>query len=64
MKKKDCVLDLGCSPGSWMLYAAKAVGENGHVWGIDLKAIDISLPDNVTAIQDDIFHRDKKISMP
>lgn len=60
MKKKDCVLDLGCSPGSWMLYAAEVVGKNGHVRGIDLKTLDISLPDNVTAIQDDIFHIKEK----
>jgi 23S rRNA (uridine2552-2'-O)-methyltransferase len=31
------VLDLGCSPGSWSLYAAKAVGPGGLVLGLDLE---------------------------
>ncbi len=49
------VLDLGCAPGSWLLYAAKQVGSKGRVFGIDLTKIDIKLPDNVTAIQDNIL---------
>ena len=32
------VLDLGCHPGSWSLYAAEAVGPKGLVVGIDLQA--------------------------
>ncbi|MDD9302783.1 MAG: RlmE family RNA methyltransferase [Desulfobacter sp.] len=55
MKKKDRILDLGCAPGSWMLYAAKQVGDHGQVLGIDLKAIEIKLPKNVTAVQDNIL---------
>ena len=31
------VLDLGCAPGSWSLYAAKKVGSGGRVLGLDLK---------------------------
>jgi len=31
------VLDLGCHPGSWSLYAAKVVGSRGLVVGIDLQ---------------------------
>jgi 23S rRNA (uridine2552-2'-O)-methyltransferase len=31
----DRVLDLGCSPGSWLQYAVKAVGPHGTVVGID-----------------------------
>ena len=49
------VLDLGCAPGSWLLYAAKQVGGNGRVFGIDLKSIEIQLPGNVVAIQDNIL---------
>ena len=56
MKTDDQVLDLGCAPGSWMLYAAKQIGKNGRVSGIDLKQIDIKLPENVSAIQDDILN--------
>ena len=49
------VLDLGCAPGSWLLYAAKQVGNKGRVFGIDLQSIEIKLPDNVIAIQDNIL---------
>ena len=31
IKKGNRVLDLGCSPGSWLLYAAKLVGPEGRV---------------------------------
>jgi len=55
MKSAGQVLDLGCAPGSWLLYAAKQVGSQGRVFGIDLTRIEIKLPDNVTAIQDNIL---------
>ncbi len=37
LKKGDTVLDLGCQPGSWSLYAARVVGPNGRVVGVDLE---------------------------
>jgi 23S rRNA (uridine2552-2'-O)-methyltransferase len=40
----DKVLDLGCSPGSWLLYAAEIAGKKGTVIGIDLKPVTIGLP--------------------
>ncbi len=55
MSQGNRVVDLGCAPGSWLLYAAKQVGSQGHVFGIDLQSIDIRLPANVTAIQDNIL---------
>ncbi len=58
MKKNDQVLDLGCAPGSWLLYAARQVGGRGRVFGIDLKAIEIKLPDNVIAVKDNILNLD------
>ena len=58
MKKNDRVLDLGCSPGSWLLYAAKQVGSRGEVLGIDLKSVEIGLPDNVSVIKDNILNLD------
>ncbi len=61
IKKNDQVLDLGCAPGSWLIYAAKQVGKGGSVSGIDLKQIDIKLPENVLAIQDDILKLDDKV---
>ncbi len=36
LKKGDTVLDLGCCPGSWSIYAAKQVGATGKVIGVDL----------------------------
>ena len=49
------VLDLGCSPGSWLQYASIKVGNSGHVLGIDLQPVKISLPSHVKVIQADIF---------
>ncbi len=41
LKKKQRVLDLGCHPGSWSLYASKIVGAQGAVVGVDLQYTDI-----------------------
>ncbi|MFA5905128.1 MAG: RlmE family RNA methyltransferase [Desulfobacula sp.] len=56
MKKNDQVLDLGCAPGSWLLYAAKEVGTGGRVLGIDLSPVDIKLPENVTAVKENVLN--------
>ena len=58
MKKKDFILDLGCAPGSWLLYAAKQVGNQGRIFGIDLDPIEIQLPVNVVTIKDNILSPD------
>jgi len=55
IKKGDLVLDLGCFPGSWLLYAAQLVGETGRVTGLDLKAVTIKLPENVRVITGNVF---------
>ena len=60
MKKNDQVIDLGCAPGSWLLFAAKKVGNQGKVFGIDLKPIKIKLPENVVAIKDNILNLDNE----
>lgn len=41
LKRKQRVLDLGCHPGSWSLYAAKIIGEGGVVAGVDIQHTDI-----------------------
>ena len=41
LKKKQRVLDLGCHPGSWSLYASGIVGPQGVVVGVDLQQTDI-----------------------
>lgn len=42
------VLDLGATPGSWTLYAAKKVGPAGRVLGVDINPADTVFPENVT----------------
>jgi 23S rRNA (uridine2552-2'-O)-methyltransferase len=37
LKPGQRVLDLGCHPGSWSLYAAREVGPKGLVVGVDLQ---------------------------
>jgi len=55
LKPGDRVLDLGCSPGSWLLFASRIVGKEGLVVGVDLNPLSISLPPNVSFIQSDIM---------
>lgn len=44
IKRGAVVLDLGCSPGSWMQYVSARVGPEGRVLGYDLKPVNVSLP--------------------
>ena len=62
LRKGDRVLDLGCSPGSWLLYAAKIVGEGGRVAGVDLKPITTALPPNAKAYIGDLTNLDDELS--
>lgn len=39
----DAVLDFGCYPGSWSLYAAEQVGPKGVVVGVDIQETNESL---------------------
>ncbi len=59
IKNGDRVLDLGCSPGSWLLYAAELTGKRGRVLGIDLKALRIKLPPQAKALTADILTIDR-----
>ncbi len=54
-QKGDVILDLGCAPGSWLLYASQQTGPDGRVFGIDIQAVEIDLPSNVTVLQKDIL---------
>jgi len=64
LKKGDTVLDLGCAPGSWLIYVAKTVGNTGRAYGIDLKAVEVALPGNAVAHVGDIFDMDENIAAP
>lgn len=41
LKAGKRVLDLGCHPGSWSLYAASVLGPKGLVVGVDLQKTDL-----------------------
>ena len=61
LKKGDKVLDLGCQPGSWSMYAAKVVGSAGKVVGVDLnKGKGVTMPGGarIQILQADIMAED------
>ncbi len=60
--RADAVLDLGCAPGSWLMYAARRTGAEGIVTGIDLKPLTISLPSHVQVFTADILNLPEGIS--
>jgi 23S rRNA (uridine2552-2'-O)-methyltransferase len=58
ISKGDKILDLGCSPGSWLLYAAKMTGDKGRVIGIDIQPVNIESGSNIDIINGDVFELD------
>ena len=60
IKKGDKVLDLGCAPGSWLLYAANLTGNKGQVVGIDLKPVTEKVPPHVKTYSGDILTLDDR----
>jgi 23S rRNA (uridine2552-2'-O)-methyltransferase len=58
IRKGDRVLDLGCSPGSWLLYAADLTGKKGRVVGIDRKPVAIPVPAHVRILTGDVLSTD------
>ncbi len=56
IKRSDRILDLGCSPGSWLQVAKKLTGEKGLVLGIDI--LSIKEIKDIKFIQSDIFDKD------
>ena len=51
----DRVVDLGAAPGGWLQVAAKLVGPNGKVIGVDVQAIQPFQERNIWLIQGDIL---------
>jgi 23S rRNA (uridine2552-2'-O)-methyltransferase len=51
----DRVLDLGCAPGSWLLYVSQKIGATGKIIGIDSCDLKIDLPQNSSFIKKDIL---------
>jgi 23S rRNA (uridine2552-2'-O)-methyltransferase len=58
IKKGHKILDLGCAPGSWLLFAAKLTGDKGQVVGIDLKPVKGQVPAQAQIITADVFTLD------
>jgi 23S rRNA (uridine2552-2'-O)-methyltransferase len=61
IRRGSRVLDLGCAPGAWSKQAADWTGPGGLVVGIDLKKVDIVLPDHVRVLQGDILAPDAAV---
>jgi 23S rRNA (uridine2552-2'-O)-methyltransferase len=61
IKKGDRVLDLGCAPGSWLLYASQLTTARGRVTGIDLNPVTAHLPAHATVYKGDILNPDKEL---
>jgi len=57
IQKTDRVLDLGCAPGSWLMYAARLT--RGQVTGIDIKPVTQALPRHVQVIAGDVTSVDE-----
>ena len=58
IKKGHKVLDLGCCPGSWLLYAARQTGSSGKVVGIDLNPVSVQVPSHVNVLTADVLDLD------
>ena len=54
MRPGDAVVDLGAAPGGWLQVAAKAVGSQGKVIGVDLQSIQPFNQSNIILVQGDI----------
>ncbi|HPU30674.1 MAG TPA: RlmE family RNA methyltransferase [Syntrophorhabdaceae bacterium] len=54
IKRGDRVLDLGCSPGSFLQYISEIIGENGLAIGIDILPTPSLNKKNIITIQGDI----------
>lgn len=54
----DKVIDLGAAPGGWLQVAAKLVGANGKVIGVDLQPIQPFHERNIVLLQGDILTGD------
>ena len=55
IRKGDAILDIGCSPGSWVQYTQEHIGDEGSIVGVDVQPLKIDSQKNITFIQRDIF---------
>lgn len=52
------VLDLGATPGSWSMYAARKIGPSGKLLAVDLEPLGATLPPNAVFVQGDALSLD------
>jgi 23S rRNA (uridine2552-2'-O)-methyltransferase len=55
IRRGNAVLDLGCAPGAWLMYAADLAGTSGRVVGVDPTPVTVSLPAHVCTHTRDVF---------
>lgn len=55
IRKGDRVLDLGCAPGSWLLYLGQKVGDKGRVVGFDIDDVKIPASANIVFVKKSVF---------
>jgi 23S rRNA (uridine2552-2'-O)-methyltransferase len=53
IKLGDMVLDLGCAPGSWIMYISERIGRKGKVFGVDIQGMKIRMKENMEFIKKD-----------
>jgi len=58
IKPGEKVIDLGAAPGGWLQVAAKIVGQNGRVIGVDLQPIQPLPERNVILLSGDITSKE------
>lgn len=59
-KEGQRVLDLGCSPGSWLQYISSRVGSRGLVVGVDVNPLEIEVAPPLYFIQEEVTSIDLK----
>lgn len=55
LRANDIVVDLGCSPGSWVQYTADKIGERGVIVGVDVLPLKVSAACKIHFVQADVF---------
>ncbi len=55
IEEDNRVLDLGCAPGSWLLYISQKVGNKGKVIGVDIEEIKVPQKANIVFIKRSVF---------
>ena len=61
IKPDSQILDLGCSPGSWLQYVAGKIGPKGRALGVDLTPITDIFHPNIKTIEGDCFELSSQI---